>query len=412
VTTDDRSDKPEDDDDGALDGAVADAFARRGEMIPTTVEEVRAAEDDDVEASVELPASLRAWGASSGPESVDGEEDVRTRSPKPPRSEANVGAASQRVVSIDELRRARAEKRGLRLSHAVTFGMGLAVAAGAALFLRTPPADGPRAEPGSGTAGPLGSSSSEVMDDRVEIPAVRACTSDCCGGSECAAAQGEQRVCASGRTCVGCGESSGKGVYRVRIANLVPTKLLDGVPLDALDVCARPLGGEWACVPAFAEPTATPAQRTLSKLVSTVDLANGLEVEVRPRGTKQVLGHWRDSVRMGPTVLCRGFGALISNEKDEHLGSLLFLLEDTHWVELGRAADVATLKASRAKLAFADVSPSILETAETGAGRFALALGPFDQPTAEKLRWALLEKGQSAKIDLGESYVGAPLTLP
>jgi hypothetical protein len=192
----------------------------------------------------------------------------------------------------------------------------------------------------------------------------------------------------------------------------VPTKLLDGVDLGALDVCARALGGAWSCVPAFAEPSAAPAARTMSKLMSAADLANGLEVELRPRGTKQVLGRWRDAVRMGPTTLCRGVGALVSNEKDEHVGSLLLLLDDTHWVELGRGADVASLKAARARLGFADVVPQIVETGEGGAGHFALALGPFDQATAERLRWALLEKGQPAKIELGEGYVGAPLALP
>ncbi|HTJ85133.1 MAG TPA: hypothetical protein VL400_25630, partial [Polyangiaceae bacterium] len=122
-----------------LDAAVADAFAKRGEMIPTRVDEVRAAEEDGVEDGVELPASLRAWrGGASEQKRAEPPPGVGASAPRRVRdAEGGSGAASERVVSLDELRRARAERRGLGGSHVASFAVGLAVAAGAAFFLRT-----------------------------------------------------------------------------------------------------------------------------------------------------------------------------------------------------------------------------------------------------------------------------------
>ena len=84
MTTDDRNDADAPDDFGGLEGVVADAFARRGEMIPTTTEEVRAAEDG-VEAGVELPASLREWNAASAPRSLGSEDTARAPRSSAPR---------------------------------------------------------------------------------------------------------------------------------------------------------------------------------------------------------------------------------------------------------------------------------------------------------------------------------------
>lgn len=388
-------------DDDELDRLVARSLVQKGELIPIEVDQVRAAEDDGVELEGELPESLRELGAL-GP------------SPKRLTQPADVHgpAVSQRVVSIDELRRARVEKAESRWSHLATFAIGAAVAAGVALFLRAPGPTAPQREQGGGPE-PAASASSEPTVERVSIPAVRSCSSDCCAGSACASAKGELKACASGRTCLACSEvPDSKAAYRVRIANLVPTKLLDETPLAALDVCGRVLGGEWSCVPAYAEPKAVPDARAFSRLVSASDLASGLEIEVRPHGAKDVLGHWRDSVRLGPTVLCRGIGGLVTNDKDEHVGSLALVLEDPYFVELGRSADVDTLKKQRATLDFADVTPALVETTDQGARRFALVAGPFDPSTADKLRWSLLEKKQSATTVLGGDFVGTPSQLP
>jgi hypothetical protein len=198
----------------------------------------------------------------------------------------------------------------------------------------------------------------------------------------------------------------------VRIGNLLPTKLVDPAALPAYDICARISGSPWSCEPAYADAAARPEGRTLPFTATADDLAAGMELELRERGRKQAVGRWRDAVRVGPTVLCRGVGVLVATEKEEHLGSLSLFLEDAHFVEMARDADVGPLQDRRARLAFADVVPSIVETRSPGAERFALMAGPFDGATAERLRWALVERGQSARVVLGGDYEGKPRRLP
>ena len=400
---------PEDEDnDDALESAVADAFVRKGELVPTTVAEVRAAEDRGVDFEGDLPATLRDLSFDEAPQIANRDEHEHR------------AAASQRIVSIDDLRRAREEKQAGATrtaspwSHAGAFAAGLALAAGVALFLRAPAGSSTaHPEPG-GAPVPSASGSAEPVIDRVSIPAVRACAADCCAGSSCAAAKGELRACASGRACLACGEppAPNASAYRVHIANLVPTKVLDGTSLASLDICGRVAGADWSCVPAYAEPSALPASRTLAKLASAADLATGLEVELRPHGQKDVLGSWRDSVRLGPTVLCRGVGALVANDKGDHVGSLALTLDDPYYVELARAADVDSLKRRRASFDFVDVTPSLVQTSGDPAHTFALVVGPLDLSTSDKLRWALLEKSQEVRTVLGEDFVGAPMPVP
>ncbi|NUO50847.1 MAG: hypothetical protein HOV80_18500 [Polyangiaceae bacterium] len=393
------TERDHDPDEEAIDRLVADALTRRGDLVPTTVAEVERAEADGVEYEGELPASLRELAPEK-------EQAPRTR------RGGEVGAAmSERVVSLEAARRARETRRGSTLSYAGTFAAGLAVAAGVSFILGKPTGRPLEPEPGAGPT-PATSTSAEPVKRSVAVPAVRSCDEGCCGGTSCEAAKGELRKCASGRSCVRCEQPANGAAYRVRIANVVPAEKYAGPPMAELDLCGRVLGGEFSCIPAFSEPSDKAPERSLSKLVTASDLATGLELELRPRGTKLVIGRWRDSIRLGPNVLCQGLGALVTAEKKEDVGSLAISLDDPYYVEIARAPDVIALKARRAELVFEDVTPFVVETSASGDRRFVLGAGPFDQATAEKLRWLLVERGESATTTLGADHQGGQLSLP
>lgn len=391
--------RDDDDDDKALEAAVAQELARRGELIPTTEAEVRAAERAGVAFEGDLPDELVTL------------RDRRPISEPAPSARVLVHepATSHRVLSLQELRRAR-DKRKLGWSHVATFGLGMAAAAAFLLFAKL---EGPGKAVRDPAGGPLppASASATPAPEPIVVPPVRACSADCCAGAGCGAAQGELRACASNRDCVPCGDAPASA-YRVRLGNLVPTKLLDDAQRASLDVCARVGAGAWSCFPAIEEPKAQRSARTLASLASSEDLAAGIEAELRPRGQKTAVGTWRSSVRLAPTVLCRGLGGALANEKGEHYGSLPILLDDPYFVEIARAADVEAIKTRRAAFVFGDVTPRAVETRETGDRRFALVVGPTDRATAEKLRWSLLERSVSASTELGVDHVGEPLPLP
>ena len=402
-----------DGDDAALEKHVADALVRRGDLLPTTEAEVLAAERAGVEHEGELPPGLRTLG--DRPSSTGG----RRRASDAPRSTRDVhvhGAASQRVVSLDEVRRRRAERRSGWASHAGTFVLGAAAAA--ALLLVTRDVRSPRVPDDRPAAGPSASATSSAAPPttRIAVPPVQECAGTCCAGSRCAAAKGELRRCASGRTCLSCDEGAAvKSAFRLRLGNLVPAKGLAAEAIPKLDLCARIAGGPWSCEAARAETTSGDAGRVLPGVVTAADLAGGIELELRARGTTQVVGRWRDAVRVGPTVLCQGAGALLADEQDgvkKDLGSLAIELAPAHWVELARAADTAPLRALRGRLGLADVDPVMVETMEPGDQRFALAVGPIDADVAERLRWALLDRGVDARVGLGADHRGAPQKLP
>jgi hypothetical protein len=244
------------------------------------------------------------------------------------------------------------------------------------------------------------------------LPSVRGCE-DCCAGSSCAKAEGENRACATGRACVPCDEGQARdALYRVRVGNVVPTAAQRDARLDELDLCGRVVGGPWACEPAYLDAAQRPKGRAFEALVSPSDLAAGFELELRPRGQTKALAGWRDSVRVGPGVVCRGVGVLLASDGGEHFGSVSLVLDDAHFVEIGARGSIDAVKSLRNGLAFADVVPSIVELASDGAPAFALAAGPLDRRSAERLRWALLEGGVPARVTLGADHRGPGKPLP
>jgi len=388
--SDDKRRRPDLTDD-ELDELVGSAMAREGQLFPTTEDEVGDAEKAGVDFEGDLPAEL-----------------AELREPE----EAPV--ASRRVVSLEEARRERAARdeptaRGSSwATHLIAGALGAAAAA--ALFawradLGETTAPRPAGDP------PATGSAEPVALSPIEIDPVTGCSLDCCAGAECSAAEGELRKCGSGRQCVLCdvGESD-QSLYRVRIGRFFPSDKIETGKAKHLDLCARVGGSAWSCEPAWVEPTTETEWRHLPTLATAQDAAAGLELQLRFGGTKEVVGRWKSAVRINPTTLCRGIGVAIETEKEEHLGSLSFFLDDAHFVELERGDDFAELKAHRARFTFADVVPVVFET--TGKERFALTVGPLSKPAAELLRWALLEEGAEATLGLGNDYEGAPRPLP
>lgn len=382
------------DNDPELDALIADALARRGDLPPTTTAEVRRAEVEGVAFEGELPPEL-----------------ARLRRPA---TEISSGAASQRVVSLDEVRRGRerAATRTPWLGYAATFALGAAAAAAVFTFgVGRDPAARLTQEP-AGSPQPSAASSATPEAPVVAIDPVRVCGDECCAGSACAAAKGELKTCPTERTCISCVEGGGKDAFRLRMGNLLPTENLDPKMLPGLDLCARVGGSPWSCEPAYLDATARPAGRTLPIVAPAEDLATSVELELRPRGGAKVFGAWRSGIKIGPNVLCRGVGVVIKSDKDEHLGGLSLFLEDAHYVELARSADRAALLEHRARLRFADVIPSLVETSKGGGERFALVVGPLDRGAAERLAQRLAEKGEPATPSFGADLVGSPEKLP
>jgi hypothetical protein len=396
--------------DAKLEAMVARAL-RRIRVAPTTEAEVRRAECEGVEFEGELPPSLRALVEPRA--ELAGEPGHGGAEPAPreePRDAERELARSVRVVSLDEARRARARRAPLG-GYVASFALGAAAAAAVAvLALRGPEGLEVGREP-AGAPSASASSSAEPAREITAIPAVLACPSSCCAGASCPSAVGELRACATGRSCVPCGDVPPAGsVYRVRIGNLLPTSKLDPDKLGAFDLCARIGASPWSCEPAYADATLRPRGRVLPSVASVEDIGAGIELELRPRGTKQVFGRYKGSVRLNPTVLCRGVGVLLGNDEEEHLGSLSLFVEDAQYVELARGS-VAELGALRSGLSFADVTPE-LHALAGASGAHALVVGPLDRRAAERLRVALLERGRAAILSTGTDYVERVGALP
>lgn len=386
--------------DDELEALVAGALVERGELLPTTEAEVLHAERAGVAFEGELPPELAEYSPPTS-------ERAAPLSRRAPQDRAEP-VRSTRVVSLEEAR--RRPQRGAWLGYGATFVAGAAAAAAAiALFVRAPPGGptDPSADPeqtaGVGTGAPPAPSS-------IATVSVDGCPEACCAGASCAAAEGELRACGSGRTCIPCGDPPASR-YRVRIGHLFPDEALDTDRIDALDLCARVGSSRWDCAPAYADPATSPEWRRLPALATSEDAGAGVELELRVRGTKQALGRWHGGVRIGPPVLCSGVGVSLEDTAGKSLGRLSLFFDDAHYVELRRGT-LDALEAYRGELAIAGAVPRLFETSRGGPERFALVVGPLDEPRAERLRWSLLEQGVDARVELGGDYVGDPRDIP
>jgi len=235
------------------------------------------------------------------------------------------------------------------------------------------------------------------------------CERECCAGSACKSKSEALSSCPSGIRCVSCTpDNVTGGPYRLRVGTVIVSeagqKLL---PLSApLELCIITSANDASCLPALSEPGGD-SWRLLKTLSPLQDLLTGLTVELRKRGETAALAAWKHAVSTTPDIMCKGLAIQLS-DGTETLGRLSVFVEPTHFVELSRAAAVPDLLQTLRRFDVSGAEPRVYETAQPGAARFALVLGPFDKPDAESLRWQVLDHGLDASISHGLDFVGNP----
>jgi hypothetical protein len=378
-------------DEEALEALIADGFASRGELLPTTEAEVERAERSGAELEGELPAALRAYAPPI--------ERVPLDAPPP----------SSRAAPVASVHRLSA--RGSYASHLLAAALGAAAAA--ALFLVRAPRETPSG--GIPSSEPPSAAKDAAPEEKLLIGPVRRC-SPCCAGAACKEAPPDAKQCSSGRSCIACSSADLLASrYRVRVGALAPTAsgkaLLDSANTKGFDICVRVGSSPFACGPAHAQGDGERQWTILPLVPSAQDALSGVELELRHRGAKKALGRWQSPVPINATVLCKGLFVKPKNDAGDTLGVVSVFLDDAHFVELMRSEKVEELVHYRRRFQLSDVSPKIYETTKTRNQRFALVLGPIDQPSAERLRWAVLEKGGSAHLVEGVDHLGDPRPL-
>ena len=294
--------------------------------------------------------------------------------------------------------------RSAWLTHVIAAGLGAAAAA--ALLVgrgERPDRPLPTGEPAKPRA--------DAAPKTIAVPAVLGCSRPCCGGSQCPEARDDLKSCGSERRCIACTiDELALSRYRIRLGAFAPgarvKRIVDGG--GALELCARAGSSELACAAAHAAADQEEQWTLLPLVVSTQDMLAGFELGLRQKGGKKQLGVWKSPGTLNATVLCKGLLIKLTDDKEELLGTVSVFLDDTHYVELVRSHSVDQLLEARGRLSFVDATPRIFETRKPGPDHFALVLGPFDKPTAEKLRWALLDKGEPARLVIGDDHVGPP----
>ena len=374
--------------DDEIDALVAEAFTTRGELLPTTDAQVARAEQQGVSFEGDLPESLRSFDASKPAESTQQHEN--------------------KVVRLDDERARRSPSAWLGY-----VSTGVLGAAAASLFWiwfgsRTGEVTPlPAADPSTPSA------SVSAKPPPIAIGPVRGCAEPCCAGSKCAGAEPPLDSCSSGRACIPCSLDSLRGsLYRLRIGGLalspVAQELREKASWKSLEVCIASGSAAPSCIPAHAGVDGDEVWTSLPTVISAQDLVTGLHVRVRTHATHHELASWKHPVVTNPTLLCRGLAVTPKLKGGKSIGSLSVFLEDTHFVELARNGQVNPLHQLGKRVEFADVTPKIFETSKIDGARFALVVGPLDKPTAEQLRWQLLEANVQAVVTVGDDHKGPP----
>ena len=345
---------------------IATGFAARGELIPTSEAEVERAEQ-------ELAAEIRAAGAT-GPGRRHSKGDER-------RWPSLLAAAAAGALVATTAHHWRSDRMP-----------GPSIAG-----------EPSRSQPVSASTGP----------HKVQLNENPSSCAECCAGSQCSRAHGELALCPSGRQCVGCsGPALTENSFRVRLGNLVLTPLgakrRDDAHWAPLELCARAGSSEESCVPA--EPEGEPWSK-LPLVVSGPELLAGFELRARQKSSTDYLAKWSTPIAVNTEVLCRGIVAKPQLGPGEVLGTASVFLDETHYVESGRAPEVASLRSVPERYALGTLPAAVYETNAAKEGHFAFALGPFDKTTAEQLRARLLGAGGDAKVTLGSDFVGEPLAV-
>jgi hypothetical protein len=365
------------DDEAPLDTTVRRALRDADDLLPTSEAEVARAEralPDDVE----LPASLRSYRAPNGD--------------APPRGEW----------------RRRPEPRWRVVSHVAVAALG-AAAAGVTLHWVKPAPPAPVTSAG----GELVPSARRSHAARVPLVFKNRCERECCAGTECRTASEALRSCPSGARCIACGQDyASGGPYRLRVGAVVPSEIGQKLlPLEApLELCLVSPTSPPQCLPAVVESGAD-AWRLLERVTPIQDLLTGLTVELRKRGEPATLASWKHAVSPTPEVMCKGLAVQLGDTTDV-LARVSVFVEQSHFVELSRAAAVPLLLAEQARFDVSGIAPHIYETSSRDGARFALVVGPVDKSEANALRWQALDHGIEAKISHGLDFLGTPRPAP
>jgi hypothetical protein len=356
------------DDDAKIEELAAKALAENGELIPTTSSEVERAEADL--GDVELPESLAKY-----------------RPPAP------------KVVPLRP-------RRNPVLTHGVAVVLGAAAA-----WLVFTLTKKPRVDPGIGA--PTREPALRMLDAGPDARAIALQAPSVCDG--CAPGRADVKDCASGRSCVTCDEKRIRDSrYRLRVGAFVPfdagRKLISNGNAG-LELCVRVGSSDRACVPAHADAGQTEIWSKLPHAVSATDLVAALGIEVKVKGATRAAGEWVNAVQITPSVLCKGLSIKIKNADDESLGAVSVFLDDTYFVELGRAGSLPPLQRMAELYEFGALTPSVFETSKSGDERLSLEIGPFDKQAAEAVRWQILKQGGHGRLGYGIDHLGEPRSL-
>ena len=358
----------DDENDAELDALVTRALVDRGELIPTTLEEVLDTSADDVE----LPASL----------ALPFDRD-RKRAPVATRESARPFRA---IVTVSFLAASAAAGWAVFTArHDVA-----PISSDTTRVERTRPAD-----------------SAPPVDPRVTVNRP-ACTTECCAGSDCAAAPSDLSMCPTERTCVACsGLDDADALYRLRFGDVFPDGATpQNAALEHVDLCIKVgagTSGEWSCEPAREAPAARPHGRFLKNAVRASELARGVTMELRSGNT--VYGRWWSIMKPTARGLCLGYRVALTNEKKEPVGKLSMFLERAYYVELARSDRESDIDAALKSFSFNGVYPQFM----TAGSRHVLALGPFDRAEADRVldeisKAAPLPLAHGARLENGDDY--------
>ncbi len=389
--------------------ALAEALGSMGLLPPETSEEVRLAEAELDERSVELPPSLRNFRRDSSVEAIH---------------DAETGATNDNVVPLRRSNDVKKTRNAWR--YATGFALGAAAASVLWMNTSTPPVPAPT----------VGGASSELTslptptESKLTLELAAACE-QCCAGARCGAAAGDLSSCASGRECISCTPADVKNAYKIRISALGLNdagrrwaEARGGV--SDLEVCADIRGRSLGCRSATEQPSDFVEWASLPIATTNSQLVGGLRVVLRATGTatkdaetardsqlantskRAPLASWSSAVSVSPETLCRGVAARLALPDGEVIGRISAFFDDTYFVELQRAGSVKQLLAAEERFEFHGGHASIYEASTPGTDRFVLAIGPTTRARADALRWQLLDQGFESRITFGDDHQGPP----
>jgi hypothetical protein len=360
-----------------LERLIAQAF--RDEMIPTSLEEVRRAEE---QSTARLDVAL---------------PELPERSASPA---SRYGSRDAQVVSLDTRRvGARGNSSSQWLHWGIAAMVGAAAASVALIFARpvAPP-------PGIQGAGDDGTVVTVPPRDEMKPLVISAPCSDCCAGSSC---DTNRRECASGRTCVGC-QPGPQDRFRIRLGDLSWAEQFQGKGEAQPVICIQVGQSEEECLGEIGTP---PQIRTWVRTQSTyspTQLLDSVRLQLRTQKERVLLAQWERKVSLTPDTLCKGLAVQFTETTGESVARVSAFVDDAQFVELERAASPRLLLLAQENLKDPERLSRIHETTADGERHFVLSLGPLAGNQLEKVRWQLLDQERKFEITTGGDYVGEP----